>query len=655
MFVRGLLVVIYGTLLSGCVAMARFDVLGLFDGYRLNSLVEAQEPDEVVELLEWAIVRLDNEDESDPALLAKLIPAVVDKLLEKNQDSSMTDLQNTAISGLLKIASNGVKTEDPEDWEEKGFPYDVTSDYLRASAISNVTRLDGKSLSTQLLVLLGQLDSAALQAVILDAINERIDSYLVSDEIRTQTLVALSNIKVSDINSNDQLKLLVFEAESKLVDHSVINRAYRKSDVYQLSDRNLLYLMDLNKRYFDYLFDHVTEIDVASVQENALLLSKLALPQKDQLDGLPQRFSEVEKQSQQILLNYLPGLYYFSMLDNAKLSDFSLAQLVVLRTSMSNADAAARSAKDSVVVTSKQGAKFFNHRILMNKKVFSKTAQGAAKLIFGSLESRVVKRPLDYVEYVFSHAAEQYPIELKGYFLGKHRNTFVSSGVDALKDFYSLRLSTSKQLTQKDQKKLANLVVSKQFERTLKYTESGFSSYVDKVHPLLVDLYSTSLLYRYQKAVKSVHKQKGAKSIVDFYIAALDRQELKQRKKFLSLAGELISFHDKAVTFKLMGAMRQLPLDDTVAMFTGSAFRKVSDVKSEEWIFLGNYLKDRSKELSKRLDKNFGSIFLSAITNAKVEDESSLTAAQQATLVLDASAAQAKQAAYSRFRKREFL
>lgn len=613
-------------LLVGCTAID-----GFFDNRALNNLKEGVEQEEIYESLQWAVERLVIDDEYAPDVLAELIPISRQKAEEIDLDDLDVNLYNQLIERFASIALKGVSTTDPNSWAEKGYEYTVTNDYLRASATYNLGYLKGDAIASQLLVLLRKLDSPAIQAVLLKSMIDRVDFYKQNDEIRAQAISALSNVDIQHLQPDSVLASQLFKLENELVTLPLINRVLNKKEIYQLSERNLTYILDLNEGLWLYLFNNPEQIDKNQIVTNARLLFSLALPSTEQLDGLVPEYSIVEKNAQRLLLQYVPGLYYFSMFNYAKTSDYTFGQLLASKEYMDRYEGYALTAKEALVANGDEERPFFNHHVLMNKTVYSQTAKKVKKMVFASLYNRVETRPLEYIDYIYSYLNVNYSKDFAVYLLNGKHNKYRSSGIDTLQHYYALTLLSSDAVSKNGKKQLLSMVKNAQLNRTLKYTEVELKHYLERVYPTFIEKDSKALLAQLQSRSNSVTKQKGYVALTDYYIVALDTIENSKRGAYLNFGAQVIATHHKESTKKLMGAFRQIPLAISANSLNNIAFKNLTSTPAENYIFLGNYINSRKKELDAALIKTYGGIFDRGI-NSEKSDDSALIAAQQGML-----------------------
>lgn len=625
---KGKLILVYTTLLFlvGCTAVS-----GYFDNRALNKLKESTDKEDVVENIQWAVERLGEVDEYAPEIVVQILPVSRQKAELVNLDQLNPTLYNQLIERYKSIALSGVKTTEPEDWKEKGYEYDVTNDYLRASAAYQLGRLKGDAIASQLLVLLRKLDSPAIQAVLLRSMIERVDAYKKNDEIRAQAISALSSVDIKSLKPNSVLASQLAKLESELVTLPLINRVLSKQDIYQLSDRNLAYILDLNEGVWLYLLANPDKINKNDVIQNTRLLSALALPAKEHLDGSLPNYTVIERGAQRLLLQYAPGLYYFSMFNHAKTSDYSFGQLVATKEYMDRYEAYAIAAKENIVASGDEQRAFFNHHILMNKTIYSQTAQKVEKMVFSSLYNRVESRPLEYIDFIYSYLNVNYSQQFANYLLDKKHNKYRAAGIDMLQHYYALLLMENAQISEANKQAFLNLVKGAQLTRTLNYKEAELKAYIQRVYPTFIDKNSVALLNQLHVQYKNVPKQKGYFELTDYYIVALDKVEVAQRSDYLNFAGAVIAMHHPASTKKLMGAYRQVPLANAAYSLENIAFKQAKTTPAVDYLYLGNYVQSRQKELNNNLTYIYAGIFNKAISSEK-SDEAALNAAQQGML-----------------------
>lgn len=603
-------------------------VSGFFDGRALNNLKDAKEPADVIENIQWAVERLELEDEYAPEVLAELLPLARSKAESIQLEKADPTLYNQLIERYAAIALNGVKTTDPEEWQEKGYRYEITNDYLRASSAYQLGRLKGDAIASQLLVLLRKLDSPSIQAVLLKSMIERVDAYKKNDEIRAQAISALSNVDIASLEPGSVLASQLSKLESELVTLPMLNRVLNKKDIYQLTQRNLSYILDLNEGVWLYLMANPEKIVKADVITNSRMLSSLALPQVEQLDGKVPSYTPVEREAQRLLLQYTPGLYYFSMFNHAKTSDYSLGQLVAAKEYMDRYESYAVAGKGNIIASGDEKKAFFNHHVIMNETIYSQTAEKAKKMLFASLYNRVETRPLEYVDFVYSYLNVNFSKEFAAYLLSSKQQKYRAAGIDALQHYYALTLLDNDAISENNKKQLLALVKNAQLTRTLKYSESELKDYAERVYPTFIEKDSTALLEQLHAKYRNVSKQKGYAELTDYYIVALDTVDASKRGAYLDYAGAVIATHHPESTKKLMGAYRKVPLSDSESSLKNIAFKNTTSTPPESYIYLGNYIDGRKSELNGNLAVSYGGIFNQAITTEK-SDDSALVAAQQ--------------------------
>ncbi len=613
-------------LLSGCTLVS-----GFFDNRALNRLKEDTETEKVMENIQWAVERMQTEDEYAPDLLAKILPLSREKAEEIGLDQANPALYNQLIERYVALTLHGVNTTEPEDWAEKGYPYQLTNDYLRASAAYQLGRLKGDAITSQLLVMLDKLDSPAIQSVLLKSMSDRVDDYRKNPEIQAQAIRALSNIDIQKLSPDSVLASQLSHLEGELVTLSMLNRVLSKRDIYQLSDRNLTYLLDLNEGVWMHLLSHPEKINKGEVVTNARLLSSLALPAREQLDGLTPEYTVIEKQAQRLLLQYVPGLYYFSMFNHAKTSDYSFGQLLASKEYMDRYEAYATKAKGQLVAKGDEGRPFFNHHVLMNDTVYQKSVAQAKAMIFKSLYNRVETRPFDYIDFIYSYLNLNYSKDFAVYLLSKQQQKYRSSGIDQLQHYYALLLTSNKAISERGKTQLLNLVTQAQLTRTLQYSANEMQDYAARVYPTFIEKNSAALLAQLSAEHRNVARQKGVTALADYYIVALDKIALPQRKQYLNFAAAVIAQHDEVSSRKLMGAYRPIPLADAASSLANIAFNKPAKVLPTQYLYLGNYIQSRHTEVNTTMTKIYGDVFDRGVNQAD-SDDAALIAAQQGML-----------------------
>lgn len=609
--------------LAGCTAVS-----GYFDNRALNKLKESSSKEDVIENIQWAVERLGEKDEYAPKIIVELLPISRQKAELVNLDQLDPTLYNQLIERYKSIALSGVSTTDLEDWKDAGYEYEVTNDYLRASAAYQLGRLKGDAIASQLLVLLRKLDSPAIQAVLLRSMIERVDAYKKNDEIRAQAISALSSVDIKSLKPDSVLASQLAKLESELVTLPLLNRVLSKQDIYQLSDRNLAYILDLNEGVWLYLLANPDKIEKNDVVQNTRLLSALALPQTEQLDGTVPNYTVIEQGAQRLLLQYVPGLYYFSMFNHAKTSDYSFGQLVATKEYMDRYETYAIAAGESLVAKGDEGKAFFNHHQLMNKTIYSQTAQKVEKMVFSSLYKRVETRPIAYVDFIYSYLNVNYSKQFANYLLDPIHKKYRSAGIDMLQHYYALILLDNEQLAQETKQGFLKLVQGAQLTRTLNYKHDELKAYIERVYPTFIEKNSPALLSQLHARYNNVVKQDGFEELTDYYIVALDKIEVNQRGKYLNFAGAMLAMHHPESTKKLMGAYRQVPLSNAAYSLENIAFKEAKSTPAVDYLYLGNYVQSRQKELDNSLVNIYAGIFNKAIASEK-SDEAALNAAQQ--------------------------
>lgn len=619
---------------QGLISCASMMAL-MFDDKKVEQFAAETDPLEIPGYLEWSVERLSETDEDSPDLLAKLMPVAVDKANLVELNNSNAALYSALTDSLIAIAKNGVYTSDPEEWDEDGFPYEVTSDYLRAAAAYNLGQLQGDTIASQLLVILRKVDSPGVQTVVIKSMLNRVDSYKQNPEIRAQAVTALSSVDVTNLADNAQLSQLVYQLENELISLSVVNRVLAKMQIYQLSERNLNYILDVNEGLFIYHLNNPDGIDKAELIKNSRLLSSLVLPKEAQLDGQLPQFSNIQKSAQRLLLQYVPGLYYYSMYENAQLSDYSLGQLVASLDYLNRYDEYALKAKGKLVAVGDEGQLFFNHHQIMNAQVYQTTKIKAKKLVFASLPKRVETRPYAYVDFIYSFLNLNYPDEFGRYLLTAMDAKYKSASLDQLQHYYALHLSKDELVDAKTRTGLVAKVSGAQLSRSLGYSADEYIAYVNKVMPVYVVKQPVALLKALTKRNRGIKKQAGVSALVDYYLVALEQQQLSARPRYLAAGGQIIAERNTADSKKVFGCLMALPLSDTIAMFEKYAFADTRSSLPSDYLYLANYLAQHKTAITPNLSSRYATIFSSGISNATNED-SSLYAAQQAMTLLTA-------------------
>ncbi|WP_036180985.1 hypothetical protein [Marinomonas sp. MED121] len=637
--------------LTGCATLMGF----IFEDKKVEMFAAETDPIKIQDYLEWSVNRLNEDDEDSPDLLARLMPVAVKQanvidLLEVNPSlySALTD-------SLVNIAKEGVYTSDEEEWIEDGFPIAVTKDYLRAAAAYNLGRLDGDTISSQLLVILRKVDSPGVQTVVIKSMLDRLESYKLNLEIQAQAVTALSSVHVNNLVEDTPLSLLVYQIENQLVNLEVINRVLAKKEVYQLSSRNLNYILDVNEGLFIHHLANPGSIQKTELIKNSRLLSALVLPKQAQLDGVLPNFSSTQQRAQRLLLQYVPGLYYYSMYENAPLSDFSLGQLMASLEYLNRYDNYASQAKGRLVALGDDRQAFFNHHQVMNPGVFAATKLKAKERVFESLKDRVEMRPYTYIDFIYSFLYLNYPNDFASYLISAADVAYRKASLDQLQDYYGLRLTTDKEVTDKNKKALLTKISRKQLTRTLAYSAGDFKAYTDKVMPVFVELQAKPLLVSLNQSHKNIIKQAGISHLVNYYIAALEKQDVSARQAYLTPAGQIIALRKRADSKKLFGSLMALPLSETSNMFEQYAFKKSVTSIPSDYLYLGNYLGKYKDTLTPNYSARYASIFSQGVSQAKNED-ASLYAGQQgmASLTQETDLQAIKSAIKRRFNQIEF-
>jgi len=617
---------------QGLVSCASMMAL-LFDDQKVEQFALETEPEALQDYLQWSVERLSETDEDSPDLVAKLMPIAVAKANSINLNTTNASLYSALTDRLIEIAKEGVQTLDPEEWTEDGFPYELTSDYLRAAAAYNLGQLEGDTVASQLLVILRKVDSPGVQTVVIKSMLERVDSYKKSLEIQSQAVTALSSVDVANLPDHPELSQLVYELENELITLPVINRVLAKQDIYQLSARNLNYILDVNEGLFIHHLNNPDTIDKNELIKNSRLLSSLVLPKKAQLDGLLPYFTTIQKSAQRLLLQYVPGLYYYSMYENAQLSDYSLGQLVASLDYLNRYDDYAFAAKGKLVAEGDDGRLFFNHHQVMNEKVYQTTKIKAKTLVFKSLAKRVEARPYAYIDFIYSFLNLNYSNDFASYLLKAVDVKYKSAQLDQLQHYYALQLSVDEQVSVSRRSGLLTKVSNAQLSRTLKYSAEEYRVYADKVMPVYVAKQPKALLTALTKHNRKVAKQAGISVLVDYYLVALESQSVSVRSRYLVVAGQIIAQRNVDDSKKVFGSLMASPLADTTSMFEKYAFADSSTSLPADYLYLANYLGTHIVSMDSNLSTRYAKIFSNGIGKAKDED-ASLYAAQQAMALI---------------------
>lgn len=637
--------------LSGCATLMGF----MFEGKKVEMFAVETDPIKIQDYLEWTVNRLMEEDEDSPDLLAKLMPIAVTQANNIDLIEAQPSLYSALVDGLVTIAKEGVQTTDQEEWEEDGFPYAVTIDYLRASAAYNLGKLDGDTIASQLLVILRKVDSPGVQSVVIKSMLDRVDSYRANLEIQAQAVTALSSVDVANLAEDTPLSQLVYQIENALIDFPVINRVLAKKDIYQLSERNLKYILDVNEGLFLYHLDNPGSIEKSELIKNSRLLSALVLPRKAQLDGVLPKFTSIQLRAQRLLLQYVPGLYYYSMFENAPLSDYSLGQLMASLDYLKRHDDYAFKAKGKLVAKGDDKQPFFNHHQIMNQNIFASTKENAKNLVFKSLKDRVETRPYAYIDFMYSFLYLNYPNEFAAYLIKAVDVKYRLAKLDQLQHYYGLRLSQDDAVSSKNKAQLVVKISAKQLTRTLAYSESEYNVYSQKVMPVYVANQAEALLKALTKQNGNIRKQAGISYLVNYYVNALESQPLAQRQNYLAPMGQIIALRNASDSKKLFGSLMILPLTDTSSMFEKYAFFDSSNSLSSDYLYLSNYLAKYKTSMTPDFSNRYAKLFSKGVRQAKDED-ASLYAAQQgmSSIVIDTDLQLVKAAVTRRFKQINF-
>lgn len=637
--------------LTGCATIMGF----IFEDKKVEMFAAETDPIKIQEYLEWSVNRLNEEDEDSPDLLARLMPIAVTQANNIDLFDVEPSLYSALTDSLVNIAKEGVQTTDQEEWVEDGFPYDVTIDYLRASAAYNLGKLDGDTIASQLLVILRKVDSPGVQTVVIKSMLDRVESYRISPEIQAQAVTALSSVDVANLAEDTPLSQLVYLLENELVTLAIINRVLAKKDIYQLSIRNLNYILDVNEGLFIHHLDNPGSINKSELIKNSRLLSSLVLPRQAQYDGVLPKFTSIQLRAQRLLLQYVPGLYYYSMFENAPISDYSLGQLMASLEFLNRHDDYATKAKGKLVAKGDGEHLFFNHHQVMNEKIYATTKLRAKELVFNSLQKRVETRPYAYIDFIYSFLYLNYPDEFAAYLIKAVDVKYKKASLDQLQHYYGLRLSTDNEVAANHKAQIVGKISSKPLLRSLAYSDSEFKRYSDKVMPVFVANQPLALIKGLTKRNQNVKKQAGISHLVNYYISALETQPLDKRKSYLAPAGQIIALRKESDSKKIFGSLMALPITDTSNMFEQYAFSNSRTTISSDYLFLGNYLTRHKTSLTANYASRYARLFSSGVSQAKNED-ASLYAGQQGIANLDAEAdlQQIKAALTRRFKKISF-
>ena len=592
---------------------------------RVKEMLLKTDADSVKDNMEWVIEELEEKETDYPEDIAKIMDGGRKLSNKADVPNKFSTLFNKFVEVLVNVIKSPPKAEDKEDWVEKGMPVAETREYLSAFGIHQLGKLKGPAIGEQILSLLRKTDSEGVRAAALHAMLENIPSYTSSGESRAQALAALANAEMPAAGSQFQS---VFKAvEEKIVNQDAINTVLEKNEIYNLSDKEITYILNVNERLWLHYLETGKLPGVEKLQDNVRYLSILALPRTKQFDGSVPDFSAPQLKGQQMLLAYAPGLYYFNMYDNAKLSDYSFGQLMATMRYMNSMDDFAKQAGKALVAKNKDGRKFFNHRQLLNDNVYTVNRKKAVQYVFKNLSKRVDNNNEKYREFFYAQLTDLFPktfsVHLNKIMAKKYRD----AGTDRQHVFFASNLVLNDQVQKGVKTSLKNKMYKFPLQRTVKYDKAAYDEFAKLNYPYLLKIDTPRFIKVSSSNAANAGKITGPSAYADFYITGLKSLPAASQTKYHNVLGSLLGRHDKEVSRQVSGYLKDRKPEEAIVLFEKNVVNKVAATTEHDFIMLGNLLNGRYNKLSAKQKPRVVSMYRKGISKAK--KEAALRAAQE--------------------------
>lgn len=592
---------------------------------RVKEMLLKTDADSVKDNMEWVIEELEEKETDYPEDVAKIMDGGRKLANKADISNKFSTLFNKFVGVLVNIVKSPPKADDVDDWVEKGMPVAETREYLSAFGIHQLGKLKGPAIGEQILSLLRKTNSEGVRAAALHAMLENMNTYTSSNESRAQALAAIANAEMP--TASDEF-LKVFKAvEEKIVNQEAINIVLAKNDIYNLSDREVTYILNVNERLWSHYLVSGKLPAVALLQDNVRYLSIVALPRVKQFDGSVPNFSAPQLRAQQMLLAYAPGLYYFNMYENAKISDYSYGQLLATMRYMNNMDLFAKAAAKSLVAKNAEGRQFFNHRTLLNDSVYTASRKKAVQYVFKNLVKRVDNNNPKFREFFYAQLSDLFPhrfsVHLNTIMGKKYRDAIT----DQLQVFFASNLILNDKVKAETKVSLKNRIYKFPLQRTAKYEKASYDSFAKLNYPYLLKINTPRFIKVSSKNASKAAKVATPSEFANFYITGLKSLASKNQTKYHNVLGVLLGLHDKEVSRQVSGYLTSRKPEEAIVLFEKNVFKNMKAANENDFIMLGNLVNSRYKKLSKIQKNRVISMYRSGI--AKANKETALRAAQE--------------------------
>ena len=581
--------------------------------------------DSVKDNMEWVIEELEEKETDYPEDIAKIMDGGRKLANKADISNKFSTMFNKFVEVLVNIVKSPPKADDKEDWVEKGMPVAETREYLSAFGIHQLGKLKGPAIGEQILSLLRKTNSEGVRAAALHAMLENMNTYTSSNESRAQALAALANAEMPMASKvfQDAFKAV----EEKIVNQDAINIVLAKNDIYNLSDKEVTYILDVNERLWGHYLETGVMPAVEKLQDNVRYLSIVALPRTKQFDGSVPDFSAPQIKAQQMLLAYAPGLYYFNMYENAKISDYSFGQLLATMRYMNSMDNFAKSAGKSLVAKNKEGRKFFNHRKLLNDRVYTASRKKAVQYVFKNLVKRVDLNNAKYREFFYAQLSDLFPhrfsVHLDKIMAKKYRDPIT----DQQHVFFASNLILNKKVKPTTKTSLKNKIYKFPLQRTTKYDKSAYESFAKLNYPYLLKINTDRFVKISSKNAAKAAKITSPTVLADFYITGLKSLPSAKQPKYHNVLGVLLGLHNKEVSRQVSGYLTSRKPEEAIVLFEKNVFKNIKAATETDFIMLGNLVNSRYKKLSLAQKGRVISLYRKGIS--KANKEAALRAAQE--------------------------
>jgi hypothetical protein len=575
-------------LLSGCASVDT----------RIKDMLLKTDPDTVNDNMEWVIEELREEETDYPENYAKIMQAgrqLANKADIANKNSA---IYNQFVEVLVILAKKPPVADDVEDWLDKSMAIEPTRDYISAYAIHQLGQLKGPAIGEQILTLLRGAKSEGVRTTALHAMLENMSTYTSSDESRAQALAGIAGAKATGSTGSEEFQSVFNAVEEKIVNQTAINTVLQKYKVYNLNDNAISYILSVNERLWNYYLESGKLPPVSQLQNNVRYLSLIALPRKKQFDGAIPNFTKSQLKAQQLLLVYAPGLYYFNMYENAKISDYSFGQLLATLSYMDEMDGFAKTAGDKLVAVNKKGRKYFNHRKLLNERIYTANRIKAIAYVFKNLSKRVDYNTPRYRAFYYSQLSALFPQRFAVHLNKIMQQKFRDSTTDLQQAYFAANLILNKRVKSNTQGALKNRIYNMPLKRTMNYEKKAYDDFANLNFPYFIQIDTTLYISSSNKNASNAAKVVSPGTLASYYVTGLEKLPTAQQSKYHRTLGFLLSRHIKDVSRQISGYLQTRPAEESIKLFEKYVVSEPKKVTEDDFILLGNLMNKRYSKLN---------------------------------------------------------